>query len=128
MGTQFFQPTEDIVFTSKGLRLVAPHCKHPTKKIVLNIQKSEIVKLLCNFSQKSVLILRVLSTCGKYIRESLGMSTDSCYFNPMGEKSSEKWIAIEAEIDEETIAVIKSIFPSHVLEEISQSDIINIMK
>lgn len=46
----------------------------------------------------------------------------------MGEKSSEKWIAIEAEIDEETIAVIKSIFPSHVLEEISQSDITNIMK
>lgn len=124
LGTHIFQSTDEIVFTSKGLHLVAPHCKHPAKQIVLNIQKSEIVKMMCNFSaQKSVLILNVLNTCGKYVRDSLGMSSqNSGYFTPMGTKSSEKRIIIVAEIDDATKSVIKSIFPSHVLEEISSSE------
>lgn len=76
LGTYIYQPTDDVVFTSKGLRLVAPHVKHPNEKIVMNIQKSEIVKVVCNFAQKSVLIIYVLNTCGKYVRESLEMSSD----------------------------------------------------
>lgn len=125
LGTHIFQPTDEIVFTSKGLRLVAPHCKHPTEKTVLNIQKSEIVKVVCNFSQKSVLVLYVLNTCGKYIRESLEMSSESqsCgYFSPMAKNQGEKRIMIEAEINEGAKSVIKSIFSSSVLEEISSHD------
>lgn len=76
LGTYIYQSIEDVVFTSKGLRLVAPHCKHPFEKTVLNIQKSEIAKVVCNFAQKSVLIIYVLNTCGKYVRESLEMSSD----------------------------------------------------
>lgn len=125
LGTHIFQPTDDIVFTSKGLRLVAPHCKHPAEKIVLNIQKSEIVKVVCNFSQKSVLVLYVLNTCGKYIRECLEMSLESqnCgYFSPMAVNAGEKRIMIEAEINEAAKSVIKSIFSSNILEEISSHD------
>lgn len=125
LGTHIFQPAEDIAFTSKGLRLVAPNCKHPTEKTVLNIQKSEIVKVVCNFSQKSVLILYVLNTCGKHIRESLEMSSESQssgYFSPMAVNPGEKRIMIEAEINETAKSVIKSIFSSSVLEEISSHD------
>lgn len=128
MGTHIFQPTEEIVFTSKGLRLMAPNCKHPTEKVVLNIQKSEIVKVLCNFSQKSVLVLYVLNTCGKYIRECLGMSLESPengYFSPSSAKSNEKRIIIEVEMDDKTKLMIKSIFPSIALEEIPLSNIAN---
>lgn len=125
LGTHIYQPTEEVVFTSKGLRLVAPHCKHPAEKTVLNIQKSEIVKVLCNFGVKSVLIIYVLNTCGKYIRESLEMSLEgpgSGYFSPMSPNIGDKRIMIEAEIGETAKSVIRSIFSSSTMEEISMGD------
>lgn len=125
LGTYIYQPTEEVVVTSKGLRLVAPHCKHPSEKTILNIQKSEIAKVVCNFEQKSVLIIYVLNTCGKYIRESLEMSLDgqgSGYFSPMSPNIGDKRIMIEAEISEAAKTVIKSIFSSNTLEEISKGD------
>lgn len=76
LGTYKYEPTEEVVFTCKGLRLMAPHCQHPKEKVILNIQKSEIAKIVCNFAQKSVLVIYVLNTCGKYIRETLGMSSE----------------------------------------------------
>lgn len=90
LGTYIYQPTDDVVFTSKGLRLLAPHVKHPKEKIVLNIQKTEIVKVVCNFAQKSVLIIYVLNTCGKYVRESLEMSS-----NDQGKCLREREISID---------------------------------
>lgn len=77
LGTYIFTPTEDVVFTSKGLRLVAPNCKNPSEKIVLNIQKGEILKVVCNFSERPTFVIYVLNTCGKYVRESLDMSAES---------------------------------------------------
>lgn len=76
LGTYKYQPTEDVIITSKGIRLVAPNCKHPLEKTVLNIQKSEILKIICNFENKCILVLYVLNTCGKYIRDSLEMSSE----------------------------------------------------
>lgn len=76
LGTYKYQTTEEVVITSKGLRLVAPHCKHPNDKTVLNIQKAEILKIVGNFDQKCILVFYVLNTCSKYIRESLEMSCD----------------------------------------------------
>lgn len=126
LGTYIYPPTEDVVISSIGLRLVAPHCKHPTEKIILNIQKSEIAKVVCNFSQKSVLVIYVLNTCGKYIRDQLEMVADgsqsSGYFSPMSVNAGHKRIMIEAEIQESAKSVIKSIFSSNILEEISTSD------
>lgn len=125
LGTHIFPPPEEIVFTNKGLRLVALKCQHPTEKVVLNIQKSEICKVLCNFSQKSTLVLYVLNTCSKYVRETLEMSLDTPnfgYFSPMSSNVGHRRIMIEGEINDAAKSVIKSIFPSNILEEISISD------
>lgn len=77
LGTYKYHTTEEVIFSSKGLRLVAPHYKQPHEKTVLDIQKSEIQKLVYNFSAKSVLVIYVVSSCGKYVRESLEMSSNS---------------------------------------------------
>lgn len=77
LGTYKYEPTEDVVFTSKGLRLMAPHCQFTKEKVILNIQRTEIAKIVCNFASKSVLIIYVLNTCGKYVRETLGMSSEN---------------------------------------------------
>lgn len=77
LGTYKYESTEEVVFTCKGLRLMAPHCQHPKEKVILNIQKSEIAKVVCNFANKSVLVIYVLNTCGKYVRETLGMSSEN---------------------------------------------------
>lgn len=148
LGTYKYETTEDVVFTCKGLRLMAPHCQHPKEKVILNIQKSEIVKVVCNFAQKSVLVIYVLNTCGKYVRETLGMSSESegkhncvsifycfdmclilsfhisigVYFSPMSSTVGEKRIMIEGEVSEVAKSVIKSMFSSNVLEEISLGD------
>lgn len=113
-----------MVITSKGIRLVAPNCKHPTEKTVLNIQKFEIVKVLCNFEHKCILVLYVLNTCGKYIRDSLQLckGDEGGYFNPTSILMGEKRIILEGEISEEAKSVIKSIFSSSTMEEISLSD------
>lgn len=78
LGTYEFGTHDDILVTEKGIRIVAPSTKHPNEKHELNIQKSEIVKMVCQFSpKKSTLIVYVLNTCGKYIRERLEMTTEN---------------------------------------------------
>lgn len=78
LGTYEFDVSDDILITEKGLRIVAPSTKHSVEKHSLNIQKSEIVKIVCQFGlKKSTLIVYVLNTCGKYIRERLEMALDS---------------------------------------------------
>lgn len=77
LGTYAFEPTEDIFVTSKGIRIYAPSVKHPDEKTVLDIQKSEIVKIVSHFSRKSLISLYVLNTCSRYVRENLEMTKDS---------------------------------------------------
>lgn len=77
LGTYEFDAPDDVLITEKGLRIVAPSTRHPTEKHSLNIQKSEIVKIVCQFGpKKSTLIVYVLNTCGKYIRERLEMTLE----------------------------------------------------
>lgn len=78
LGTYEIVVHDDIIITEKGLRIVAPSTKHLNEKRELNIQKSEIVKVVCQFSaKKSTLIVYVLNTCSKFIRERLEMSTEN---------------------------------------------------
>lgn len=77
LGTYAFEPSEDVFVTSKGIRIYAPNVKHPNEKTVLDIQKSEIVKIVSHFSQKSLISIYVLNTCSRYVREQLEMSKDS---------------------------------------------------
>lgn len=77
VGTYSFNPSENVVFTAKGIRIVAPHTTRPDEKIAINIQKSEIIKIIYNFSGTAVMFLYVLNSCGKYIRDSLGMDIAS---------------------------------------------------
>lgn len=76
LGTLKFEPNEDVILTGKGIRIVAPHIKRPQDKIVLNIQKHEILKILYHLSKPFVLILYVANSCGKYIREQIEMPKD----------------------------------------------------
>lgn len=79
IGTFRFKPTEPIVFTSKGIRMVANSVKNPNEKCVINLMKHEIVKAICYFGdpskESSVIILHVLNGCSEYVREAVEMST-----------------------------------------------------
>lgn len=80
------------------------------------------------FFAKLIPCVVLVHTCGKYIRESLGLALEnrSCgYFSPVAADPGEKRIIIEAKIEENTKSLIKSTFPFHALEKISQSDILN---
>lgn len=79
IGTFQFNPTEPIVFTSKGIRIVANSVKSASEKCVINLMKHEIVKALCYFGEQnnetSVIILHVLNGCSEYVREAIEMSS-----------------------------------------------------
>lgn len=77
LGSLLFESTDDVIITSKGLRFVAPSAKQPQEKHELNIHKNEIVKIVGQFGKKTTLIIYVLNTCGKYIRERLEMSSEN---------------------------------------------------
>lgn len=74
IGTHQFVPTEKVHFTSKGIRIVAPTVKRPSENAILDIQMHEVVKIVSYFSATdSKLFVYVLTSCGKYVRESLEM-------------------------------------------------------
>lgn len=77
IGTFRFTPNDPVVFTSKGIRIVAHNVKNATQKCVINLMKAEIVKAVCHFANKegSTIILYVLNKCGAYVRETVEMSS-----------------------------------------------------
>lgn len=80
LGTYSFEPIEEILLTSKGLRIPAPRVDNNSNIVQLDLQSSEIIKVALNLSIKSpTMILFVLNTCSQYVREELDM--------PIGNKS-----------------------------------------
>lgn len=79
IGTFRYKPTEPIVFTPKGVRIVANSVKNANEQCVINVMKAEIVKAICYFSDQSkdnsAIILHVLNSCSEYVRETLEMSS-----------------------------------------------------
>lgn len=76
-GTFKYEPKEDVVLTIKGIRIVAPNIKKTSEKVVLNIQRSEVVKILYNFIAPCALIIYVKNSCSRYVREQIGMLKDN---------------------------------------------------
>lgn len=60
------------------MRIVAPHVENQSNMVQLDLQNSEIIKVVSNLSTKSpTFILFVLNTCSKYVREKLNMPVDN---------------------------------------------------
>jgi hypothetical protein len=136
------------VITTRGIRIVAPALKNK-ELTVLNIQHSEIVKVVVHFSkQLHIIFLYTKPSCARFIAEQLQMSqsNDKCkfssiywikvttsttfyffsaapYFSPISRSEPQKKIVCLAEsINEETRSIIKSIYSRSVLEEINNRD------
>lgn len=127
IGTHKYDPSEKVIFSSRGCRLVAPSVKRPEELVVLNIQLSEVVKLLYCFDKRlTVIFIFVLPSCGAYVRESLEMSAnieDGPYFNPMTLINSKKKIVLlmdTATMEEKE--KLKALFIESRIEEIPYKD------
>lgn len=65
------------MFTTKGIRIIAPSVKNPKESCVINIQSSEIVRVITHFSkQLFIVFVYTKPSCGVYVRESLEMTND----------------------------------------------------
>lgn len=72
--TNFLFPFK-VVITSKGIRIVAPSVTNPKDVNVLDIQQSEIVKVVVHFSkQLHIIFLYTTPFCARYISAQLEMS------------------------------------------------------
>lgn len=127
IGTQKYDPSEKVIFSNRGCRIVAPSVKRADELVVLNIQLSEIVKLLYCFDKRlTVIFMFVLPSCAAYVRESLEMSANNQeepYFNPISADNAKKKIVLL--MDKATVEdkeKLKAIFVENKIEEISYQD------
>lgn len=70
-----------VDITSKGIRIVAPSVTNNKDFIVLDIQNSEVVKLITHFSkQLQIIFIYTKPSCARYIVEQLSMTlaNDKC--------------------------------------------------
>ncbi|XP_061398907.1 uncharacterized protein LOC133334608 [Musca vetustissima] len=128
LGTYCFEPPEEVVITSKGVRLVAPLESNPSETFPLHIHKQEVVKVIAHFSKTtdSMLCFYTLRTCAQYIRTSLKMPDITqpidgvTYFSPNGPYQMRKIILQFQTISDQAKSVIRSIWDF--LDEISDTD------
>jgi sentrin-specific protease 7 len=72
---------QQVDITSKGIRIIAPSVKDKNDKVILDIQHSEIVKMITHFSkQLQIIFLYTKPSCARYIVEQLSMTlvNDKC--------------------------------------------------
>lgn len=129
IGSLKYSTNENVVISSKGIRIVAPNTKNLSEKVVLNIQTSEIVKVIVNFEKNQGKIsIFVLPSCGVFVRESLEMqsyqpSSLAMYFNPISKSEYYRKIFLEIDsISDESKLTIRSLFQKGMLEEITLSE------
>ncbi|KAM7357797.1 sentrin-specific protease 6 veloren isoform 2-T7 [Cochliomyia hominivorax] len=129
-GTYRFEPSEQVIITSLGIRIVAPLETNPSETFALNIYKNEVVKIIAHFSKtssvNSMLCFYTLRNCAQYIRTSLKMAEVSkhidgvTYFSANGPYQIRKIILQFVTISEQAKSVIRSIWDF--LDEISETD------
>lgn len=128
IGTLKYESTDKVVMSSRGVRIIAPNVKRNTEKCILDMQLHEIVKAVVHFSKAlNVIFLYTLPSCGFYIRESLemGLPEDSLpYFNPVSRQDDahRRITLVMDRITEESKSIVKSIFLTEKIEEISARD------
>ncbi|XP_065361584.1 uncharacterized protein velo isoform X3 [Calliphora vicina] len=129
-GTYRFEPSEQVIITSLGIRIVAPLETNPSETFPLNIYKHEVVKIIAHFSKSpgvnSMMCFYTLRNCAHYIRTSLNMTEvpkhldGVTYFSVNGPYQIRKIIIQFEAISEQAKSVIRSIWDF--LDEISETD------
>jgi transcriptional regulator CtsR len=113
---------QQVVITNRGIRIVAPEVtsKH---LILLDIQHSEIVKVVVHFSkQLNVIFLFTTPSCSRYIAEQSRMTESSDKSVPSGSPFlSPKIVLMAKSITEKTRSMIQKIY-GRVLDEISYKE------
>lgn len=128
IGTLKYESPEKVVMSSRGVRIIAPNVKRPAEKCILDLQLHEIVKAVVHFSKPlNVIFLYTLPSCGVHIRDSLemGLADDPLpYFNPVCRKDDahRRITLVMDRVTEESKSIVKSIFLTEKIEEISARD------
>lgn len=125
IGSYKFEPKEKVIFSSIGMRIIAPNTKRENENVILDIQKCEIVKIVAHLSNAlAVLFIWTSRSCGSYVRESLEMvKSNEIYFDPMATNEVNKKIILQMDsLSEEAKTTIKTIFSNQIMEEINQND------
>ena len=74
-------PPYKVEITNKGIRIAAPSVKNVKDTVILDLQHTEIVKLIVHFSkQLQIIFLYTKPSCARYIIEQLSMTpaNDRC--------------------------------------------------
>lgn len=128
IGTLKYESPDKVAMSSRGVRIIAPNVKRPAEKCILDLQLHEVVKAVVHFSKAlNVIFLYTLPSCGFYIRESLemGLPDDPLpYFNPVCRKDDahRRITLVMDRVTEESKSILKSIFSTERIEEISARD------
>lgn len=131
IGTYKFEPKEKVIFSSIGMRIIAPNTKRDDENVILDIQKNEIVKIAYHLSKPlNVLFIWATKSCGTYVRESLEMSRSSeLYYDPSLSTEQNKRIILQMDnVSEEAKATIKSIFSAEIADEIRYADAMDLLE
>lgn len=131
IGSYKFEPKEKVVFSSLGMRIIAPNTKRDNENVILDIQKSEIVKICCHLSSSlAVLFIYTTRSCGLYVRESLEMVRSSdIFYDPSAANEHNKRIVLHMDnLSEEAKTTIKSIFSNEIIDEINHNDAVKLLE
>lgn len=128
IGSYKFEPKEKVVFSSIGLRIIAPNTKRSYENVILDIQQNEIARILCHLNKPlCILFIWTKKQCGSYVRESLEMNfssnDSSVYYDPCSLDDHIRLIILQMDnMSEEAKSTLKSIFISEIIKEISYSE------
>lgn len=131
IGSYKFEPKEKVIVSSIGIRIIAPNTKHEADNVILDIQKSEIVKIACHLSHSmSILFIWTSKSCGTFVRDSLEMVRSSdIFFDPSAVNEHNKRIILQMDkLSEEAKTTIKSVFSNQILNDISHQDALKLLE
>lgn len=131
IGSYKFEPKEKVIFSSIGMRIIAPNTKRENENVILDIQKCEIIKIVAHLSNSlAVLFIWTSRSCGMYVREGLEMVRSSdIVFDPSATNEVNKKIILQMEtLSEEAKTTIKTIFSNQIMEEINLNDAMKMLE
>lgn len=128
-----------VVITHLGIKLVVPSCTDPSETVKLNIQLGEIKKFVVHYPKTMpVIFLWCNPSCGRYIRKALGMPNalaqqqrphEQPFYDPLNchEEQVKRIVIVAKMFRDETRAIIKSVIPLVIYDEISYRDAIGLL-
>uniref|UniRef100_A0A1A9WDN1 Ubiquitin-like protease family profile domain-containing protein n=1 Tax=Glossina brevipalpis TaxID=37001 RepID=A0A1A9WDN1_9MUSC len=127
LGIFNFETKEQVIMTSKGIRIVAPLQEDPSKTCTLHIYKKDVIKVIAHLSTttNSMLCFYIFRTCAQYIKKALRMPETIALFETQNNFAKTLYqagiIILQLDsIDHHIQSIIRSIW--NFLDEISASD------